>query len=66
MLGHKVGKAEVAPGLGRSLVHEGQGILEFVTSLWTMLSWDTPAYKGCFVSLSQSRTLGWSRLHLPG
>lgn len=66
MTDHKVGKAEVALGIGSSLVRKGQGILEFVTSLWTMLSWDTPVHKGCFVRLSQSRTLGWSRLHFPG
>lgn len=66
MTDHKVGKAEVALGIGSSLVRKGQGILEFVTSLWTMLSWNTPVHKGCFVRLSQSRTLGWSRLHFPG
>lgn len=33
--GRKVGVALV---IGSSLAYKGQGILEFVTSLWTMLS----------------------------
>lgn len=45
----------MALGVGSSLAHNDQGILEFVMSLWTMLSRDTPAHKGCFVRLSQGR-----------
>lgn len=45
MANHKGGKAEEALGIGGSLVYKGQGILEFITSLWTMVSWDTPVTK---------------------
>lgn len=61
--GRKVGVALV---IGSSVAHEGQGILEFVTSLWTMLSGDTPAHKGCFCEPLPSGALGWSRLRFPG